>query len=146
MKLAGLTQVKSFAFSETTDESQQPQELCTGPSAPAKSIKELQKDCAQAKAPLLARLPQRPTSPPASGLLASQINDASQPLAKRIQASQEHPFNTLYLDRNCASCMSGLAPQILSQIKLACLSYVNSPIKYAITYAGGRKNPQDTSN
>lgn len=33
------------------------------------------------------------------------------------------------MDKNCASC-SGYAPQILSQIKVACLSYVNSPIEF----------------
>ena len=34
--------------------------------------------------------------------------------------------------------MTGMAPQILTQIKLACLSYVNSPVKYnglEITFA-----------
>jgi len=39
------------------------------------------------------------------------------------------PYNTLFIDRNCASC-SGFAPQILKQIKLACLSYVNSPVQF----------------
>ena len=33
------------------------------------------------------------------------------------------------VDKNCVSC-SGYAPQILSQIKAACLSYVNSPIEF----------------
>ena len=45
------------------------------------------------------------------------------------QPSDSKPYNTLFVDRNCASC-SGFAPQILKQIKLACLSYVNSPIPF----------------
>lgn len=36
-------------------------------------------------------------------------------------------YNTLFVDKNCASC-HGFAPQVLNQIKIACLSYVNSPI------------------
>ena len=76
------------------------------------------------------------------------INDASMPLAARLKASEENPFNTLYLDRNCASCMTGFAPQVLNHIKLACLSYVNSPIKYSTTYVGSNykrnSNPKNS--
>lgn len=39
-------------------------------------------------------------------------------------------YNTLFLDRSCQACSPSQAPQILAQIKLACLSYVNSPIRY----------------
>ena len=46
----------------------------------------------------------------------------------RYNSPQEH--NSLYLDRDCASCMTGFAPQILSHVKLACLAYVNQPIKF----------------
>lgn len=38
--------------------------------------------------------------------------------------------NALSVSRHCASCL-GFAPQILSHIKLACLSYTNSPVAYA---------------
>jgi hypothetical protein len=40
------------------------------------------------------------------------------------------PYNTLFVDKNCISCQSGFGPQVLTQIKAACLSYVNSPIEY----------------
>lgn len=44
--------------------------------------------------------------------------------------TKTQPYNTLSISRQCASCL-GFAPQILSQIKLACLSYTNSPVTYA---------------
>ena len=47
---------------------------------------------------------------------------------ERYNSPQEH--NSLYLDRDCASCMTGFAPQVLSHVKLACLAYVNQPIKF----------------
>ena len=68
-----------------------------------------------------------------------QINDSTQPLAQRIASSNQNPYNTLLLDRHCASCMTGFAPQVLHCIKLACLSYVNSPIKYSLNYGAGSK-------
>ena len=42
--------------------------------------------------------------------------------------------------------MTGFAPQVLHQIKLACLSYVNSPIQYQMTYAGHYKTKDSTSS
>lgn len=37
---------------------------------------------------------------------------------------------TMFIDKNCATCMQGTAPQIMSHIKLACLSFINQPISY----------------
>ena len=54
-----------------------------------------------------------------------------QPSDFRTRLDSSNQYNTLFVDRNCASCMTGMAPQILTQIKLACLSYVNSPVKYS---------------
>ena len=34
--------------------------------------------------------------------------------------------------------MTGFAPQVLNCIKLACLSYVNSPIKYSLNHGAGK--------
>jgi len=45
--------------------------------------------------------------------------------------NQTHTHNTVIIDKNCASCMTGYAPQILSHIKLACISYVNQPVSYS---------------
>jgi hypothetical protein len=48
--------------------------------------------------------------------------------------------NTVYLDRNCSTCMTGNTAQILSYIKMACLSYVNSPIYYGLSTSSLEKN------
>ena len=45
------------------------------------------------------------------------------------EAIQTSNNNVLTVSRECASCY-GFAPLILSQIKLACLSYTSSPIRY----------------
>ena len=37
--------------------------------------------------------------------------------------------DVISVSKECASC-AGFAPQILSHLKIACLSYMNSPIKY----------------
>ena len=49
--------------------------------------------------------------------------------AKDLTTRTLSPMNNLQVSRDCATC-HGFAPQILSQIKLACLSYVSSPIQY----------------
>lgn len=44
--------------------------------------------------------------------------------------NKQAPYNTLFMDKNCSSCMSDFTPHLLSHIKMACLNYVNQPITY----------------
>lgn len=58
-----------------------------------------------------------------------ELSPRPETFSDRFNAPSNH--NTLQIERNCATCMTGIAPQVLSHLKIACLSYVNQPVDYA---------------
>lgn len=44
------------------------------------------------------------------------------------QIVHEPKAKNFQLDKNCATCMTNFAPQLLSHLKMACLNYQNAPI------------------
>ena len=65
-------------------------------------------------------------------LLEEENPDINATTAKTFaeKYAKVHTHNSIVMDKNCATCMTGFAPQVLSHLKIACLSYVNQPVSY----------------